>query len=204
VIGIVDYGVGNVRAFENVLRSQHIECIRLKVPSDFHEVSKIILPGVGAFDWAMDRLSDSGMRGALNAAVLSDRKPVLGVCVGMQMMARGSEEGSCSGLGWIDAKVVKLATRVKSPSVQIPHMGWNDITLLNRSSLFQGIVSPRFYFLHSYHMEFSQRDCILATSEHGMEITAAIQCGNIYGTQFHPEKSHEWGMILLRNFSEID
>jgi glutamine amidotransferase len=139
----------------------------------------------------------------LDEEVLGRKKPVLGVCVGMQMMARSSEEGILPGLGWIDAMVVKFDTRLIDGKTHLPHMGWNDATPLKKDTLFVGLDSPKYYFLHSYYLKPEHEENILATSSYGVTFTSAARSGNVYGTQFHPEKSHQWGTRLLKNFAEL-
>lgn len=203
MIGIVDYTLGNVKAFGNVYTELGIPCKLLKHPEDFREVSGIILPGVGAFDEAMRRLEDSGMRAPLEDAVLGRNVPVLGVCVGMQMLARRSEEGTAPGLGWIPAEVVRFRPPA-SGSMQIPHMGWNAVTPAVAAGLFDSLESEsRFYFLHSYYMECQRDDLVLARAFYGRPFTCSVWYRNIYGVQFHPEKSHRAGTQLLKNFSRL-
>jgi glutamine amidotransferase len=165
--------------------------------------SHIILPGVGAFDWAMTRLQQSGLRQALDEEVLVAKKPVLGICVGMQMMARTSEEGNLPGLGWIDASVLKFDTSLLQGKTHLPHMGWNDVSPARSGGLFDGLDAPRYYFLHSYYMKPNRAEDTLATTTYGTTFTSAVRSGNVYGTQFHPEKSHQWGIGLLKNFAEL-
>lgn len=203
MIAIVDYGLGNIHAFENIYRRLGIEVCIVKSVIDLRMATRIILPGVGAFDWAMTRLQESGMREVLDEEVLGAKKPVLGICVGMQMMACSSEEGVLPGLGWIDATVVKFDTRSLESKTHLPHMGWNDVNPLHSSTLFSGLDAPKFYFLHSYFMKPGSKDNILATSSYGVTFTSVVRDRNIYGTQFHPEKSHQWGIQLLKNFAEI-
>lgn len=203
MITIVDYGLGNVKAFANIYRQLNIPVSIADGAEALAGARKIILPGVGAFDWAMARLQASGMRDALDRAVLEDKADVLGVCVGMQMMARRSEEGSEAGLGWIDAEVVKLDTARLNGQTRLPHMGWNDIGLHRPSPLFDGLEGSRFYFLHSFHMIPADDGAILARADYGVTVAAAIGAGNIYATQFHPEKSHAGGIRLLKNFAAL-
>lgn len=202
MIALIDYGLGNIKAFANIYRRLGIEAFPAKHRTDIQRASRIILPGVGAFDWAMTCLQKSGLRGVLDEAVLEAKKPVLGICVGMQIMARSSEEGLLSGLGWIDATVVKFDTRLLEGMIHLPHMGWNDVKPLTSNPLFFGVGQPNYYFLHSYFMKPDREESILATSSYGLTFASAIRTGNIYGTQFHPEKSHHWGVQLLKNFAE--
>ena len=203
MIALVDYGLGNLQAFANIYRRLGIEVCIARSETDLRRASKIILPGVGSFDWAMRRLQESGLREALDEEVLEVKKPVLGICVGMQMMAKTSEEGSLPGLSWIDATVVKFDTRLLEGKTHLPHMGWNDAKPECTDTLFSGLDAPRYYFLHSYFMQPEFDEHILATSIYGLKFTSAVQSGNIFGTQFHPEKSHHWGVKLLKNFAEL-
>jgi glutamine amidotransferase len=149
----------------------------------------------------MSRLAASGLRAALDEAVLDAKRPVLGVCVGMQMMADGSEEGKLPGLGWIDAEVRRFDDRMLA-GMPLPHMGWNDVQAASPASLFKGMDAPRYYFLHSFYFAPDDSSDVLATASYGGEFAAAVRRDNVFGTQFHPEKSHHWGVQLLRNFAE--
>ena len=202
MIGVVDYGLGNVQAIINVYRSLDIPVNRATGPTDFAETDRIVLPGVGAFDEAMNRLNHSGMRHALDEMVLDREIPVLGICVGMQMFARTSEEGVAEGLGWIDAEVRRLDVRGLARKPHLPHMGWNSVEVRKDSSLFVGFdAEAEFYFLHSYGLVPTHQSAILTETHYGRSFVSSVQSGNIYGVQFHPEKSHNWGTDLLRNFA---
>lgn len=203
MIGIVDYGLGNVQAFANIYRRLGIEARPIKTPEEVAEATKLILPGVGAFDWAMARLNQSGVREALDNAVLARGVPVLGVCVGMQMMADRSEEGDLPGLGWIGGDVVRFRMEPGQQRTPLPHMGWNDVQQTDVSLLFEGVESPRFYFLHSFYFRPTSQSDQIATTDYGLKFTSAVGRASIFGTQFHPEKSHAWGIRLLKNFAEI-
>lgn len=203
MIALVDYGLGNIQAFANIYRRLGIETYPARTTTDLRRASRIILPGVGAFDWAMTRLQESGLREALDEEVLGAKKPVLGICVGMQMMARSSEEGVLPGLGWIDATVVRFDTSLLQGKTHLPHMGWNNAKPSSSDTLFFGLDAPEYYFLHSYFMKPDREENILATSSYGVTFTSAARSGNVYGTQFHPEKSHQWGVQLLKNFAEL-
>lgn len=173
-------------------------------PRDIERADKIILPGVGAFDSAMARLNASGIRDALEEAVLRRGKPVLGVCVGMQIMAGGSEEGTADGLGWIEGAVRKFAIDPLSNRKRLPHMGWNEVVPENTKGLFAGLdPGAMFYFLHSYRFIPSDDGNALATTEYGGRFVSAVGRDAIFGLQFHPEKSHQWGLQVLRNFANI-
>jgi imidazole glycerol-phosphate synthase subunit HisH len=201
LIGIVDYGLGNVQAFTNIYRALNIPAMPVKTADELANCSHLILPGVGAFDWAISRLSDSGMCAALNQRVLQDNIPVLGVCVGMQIMANGSEEGVLPGLGWIPGRVHRFSDSYLAKQIYLPHMGWNCINSRSDDVLFRDIESPQFYFLHSYYFQPESSDDIIAKTDYGFTFASAVRRGKVWATQFHPEKSHQWGVALLRNFS---
>jgi glutamine amidotransferase len=204
MISIVDYGVGNVQAFLNVYRRLSIDAERAAKPADLERATKIVLPGVGAFDHAMSRLEASGMQPALEDAVIRRAVPVLGVCVGMQMLGGGSDEGERAGLGWIPGHVKRLEPDTMSNTVRLPHMGWNDVQPVVRTPLFEHLDDDaRFYFLHSYYFDCARHDHVAAVASYGRTFGCAINAGNIYGVQFHPEKSHHFGTRLLQNFAEL-
>lgn len=202
IITLVDYGLGNIQAFINIYKRLNINVRVAKTCDELSRAEKIILPGVGAFDWAMQKLENSGMRATLDELVLKKQCPVLGVCVGMQMMAMNSEEGELPGLGWFDAAVKRFDERLFTQKTHLPHMGWNDVTPV-ACDLFGGLESPRFYFLHSYYISPADPAQVLATSNYNGHFASAICSGRIYGVQFHPEKSHHWGIRLLKNFAEL-
>ena len=202
MISIINYGLGNISAFANIYRSLGIQHCIASTPDDLLTASHLILPGVGSFDWAMQKLDASGMRPMLDDLVLSKRIPVLGICVGMQMMANSSEEGNSSGLGWISGHVRRFDSSLFSSRTALPHMGWNNI-LINPNPLFNTVLDKSFYFLHSYHFDPSSRDYIIAEAEYGLRFSAAINNQNIYGVQFHPEKSHISGVKILENFASL-
>lgn len=199
MITIIDYGLGNILAFANVYKRLNIPFSVAKSEADFSAATtKLILPGVGAFDHAMQQLEQSGMRERISDLVIRRGVPVLGVCVGMQILAHCSEEGNQPGLGWIDAQVKKFDV----PS--LPHMGWNDVQPKNVNPLFAGLEQDAlFYFLHSYYFECADISDILAESNYGTKFSCAVNHNNIYGVQFHPEKSHHFGVQLLKNFSSL-
>ena len=203
MIAIVDYGLGNVQAFANIYRRLGIAAAAVSNPADLSGADHIILPGVGAFDWAMQRLNASGLRAALEQRVQRDKVPVLGVCVGMQMMARSSDEGEEPGLGWVPAEVKRFDTSRFNQRTHLPHMGWNGVVPESVADLFRDIADPTYYFLHSYYFAPDDAANTLATASYGGRFTAAVRHGNVYGTQFHPEKSHDWGISLLRNFASL-
>jgi imidazole glycerol-phosphate synthase subunit HisH len=204
MITIVDYGLGNIRAFLNVYHRLNIEAKTATTAAALADASKLILPGVGSFDDAMARLAQSGMREALDDLALGRRVPVLGVCVGMQMLGHGSDEGQLPGLGWIDGRVKRLESRPASAALPVPHMGWNDVRPLAKSRLFDQLESDaRFYFLHSYYFACDRDQDQLAVASYGGDFACAAHAGNIFGVQFHPEKSHHFGARLLQNFAEM-
>ena len=204
MIGIVDYGMGNIKAFSNIYKQLGFPFKLIKTQEDFVGVKKIILPGVGAFDHAMMRLGKSGLLETLNDLVLNKKRPVLGICVGMQMMAKCSGEGILEGLGWIDATVNKFNIEELGNENPLPHMGWNSIKYKAENPLFNELgFESRFYFLHSYYFKASNEIESIATAKYGDRFTCAINYDNIYGVQFHPEKSHNNGVQLLKNFGNL-
>lgn len=204
MIAIIDYGLGNIRAFANVYKNLNIPYKVASNADDLKNVKKLILPGVGAFDYAMERVQKSGMQERIDELVLHRKIPVLGVCVGMQMMAISSEEGRLKGFGWIDGVVKKFETSALVHGTLLPHMGWNNISPTKNEKLFQYLDSgSRFYFLHSYYFNCHHDDDIIALTDYGGLFTCAVSSGNIYGVQFHPEKSHQNGIQLLRNFGNL-
>lgn len=204
MIAIVDYGLGNVQAFLNVYKRLNVPALRAVRPEDLAGANKIILPGVGAFDYAMTRLEQSGIRPELDRLVKEHGVPVIGICVGMQMMAESSEEGRLPGLGWIPGKVRRFNVARLKLKTHLPHMGWNDVTPTLGEPLFEGLESDaRFYFLHSYYFECTAYDDVIAFAEYGDRFCCAVRSKNVYGVQFHPEKSHAFGMRLLKNYAEL-
>ncbi len=202
MIGIVDYGLGNIRAFENIYRRLGVPAVAVKSADEIDQCTRLILPGVGAFDWAMSRLAASGMLDKLVDRVLVAKTPVLGVCVGMQIMANSSDEGSVAGLGWIPGRVERFKDEWFNQSTRLPHMGWNDVSLVGEDAIFLGLSAPRFYFLHSYFFRPENESDVIATTLYGRQFASAVRRDNIWATQFHPEKSHGWGIQLLRNFAD--
>ena len=204
MIVIVDYRVGNIQAFLNVYKRLKIEATTARDAGGLQGATRMILPGVGDFDQAMRRLDQSGMREALDELVLEKRVPVLGVCVGMQMLARSSDEGTLPGLGWVAGDVKSFRSLPCAETLPLPHMGWNDVRPVPGTRLFDQLESEaRFYFLHSYYFRCDQADDVIAVSSYGSEFCSAVGSENIFGVQFHPEKSHRWGTRLLRNFATL-
>ena len=203
MIGILDYGIGNVGAYLRIFHSQNISVMPIRSVQDFKLVDKIILPGVGTFDSGMRKLNESGLRNTLDHSVLQEEKPLLAVCIGMHMLGRSSEEGSLSGLGYIEGVTKKLPNSLKDKTLMLPHMGWNDIGMARDEDIWTGISAAEgFYFLHSYAFFPDNNVSIIGTSDYGFNFVCAVRSSNIYGFQFHPEKSLSNGLRLLKNFAE--
>ncbi|KAB8043997.1 imidazole glycerol phosphate synthase subunit HisH [Janthinobacterium aquaticum] len=204
MIHIVDYGLGNVQAFANMYKRLGFEATRAKTAAELTGATKIILPGVGAFDKAMELLDASGMRPVLEDLVVEKKVPVLGICVGMQILASNSDEGKSAGLGWIPGRVRSFGSVAESSKLPLPHMGWNDVAPAPGSALFAGLESDaRFYFLHSFFFDSSDPAHVSARATYGLNFGCAVSSGNVHGVQFHPEKSHHYGALLLKNFAEL-
>lgn len=204
MITLIDYGVGNINAFVNVYKRVDVPVKIAKTKEDLIGAEKLILPGVGHFDHAMTQLNNSGMRDTLDKMVLVDKIPVIGICVGMQMMANSSDEGTMEGLKWIDASVRKFDESKINQVTRLPHMGWNDVKPVKDLPLFNGLEQDAiFYFLHTYYFECNNPNDVMAVTEYGSEFASAAHHENKYGIQFHPEKSHSYGEILLQNFAKL-
>jgi imidazole glycerol-phosphate synthase subunit HisH len=203
MITIVDYGMGNLGSVQNMLKRIGVQS---QVTGDQHKIeqaSKLLLPGVGAFDAAMQKINDTGLRTILDKKVLEDKVPVLGICLGMQLLTDSSEEGKIPGLGWVPATTKKF-NFPEGTFLKIPHMGWNTVHVVNSSPLTANFsTDSRFYFVHSYYVLVNNEADILATTNFGINFHSIIQHNHIYGAQFHPEKSHKFGMLLLENFARI-
>jgi glutamine amidotransferase len=201
MITIVDYGMGNLGSIQNMLKRIGVASIVTADPEAIADATKVVLPGVGAFDNAMTRINDSGLREVLDRKALGERVPVLGICLGMQLLTRGSEEGKLPGLGWVAAITRRFPNLA---GLKVPHMGWNLVRPCTPSKLTEGFdEETRFYFVHSYCVAVDQSDNSILKTTYGIEFDSAIQNGNIYGAQFHPEKSHRFGKRLLENFAGL-
>jgi imidazole glycerol-phosphate synthase subunit HisH len=202
LIAIVNYGSGNIQAIANIYGRLSVPFVVAATPGDLVGVDRIILPGVGAFDQAMNELDASGIRQALDVCVLNERKPILGICVGMQLLAKSSEEGGAKGLGWLDATVKRFEHSTFGLTRQLPHLGWNTVNPARADALFAGVEAQHgYYFLHSYYFSCHDPDDVLASTDYGGQFTCAVRRQNVYGVQFHPEKSHQNGVQLLKNFA---
>lgn len=201
---IIDFECGNTQAIVNVYRRLHKPITLAKTPQELVGAKQLILPGVGAFDQVMNKFTASGLRETVTEMVLEKNIPVLGICVGMQILAESSDEGDCAGLGWIPGKVTSLKKVPELNSLPLPHMGWNDVSSKAGCPLFKGIeTEARFYFLHSYFFQCQNSENTMSEVDYGMNFTCGVSKGHIYGVQFHPEKSHHFGVTLLKNFSEL-
>ena len=204
MIVIVDYKMGNLGSIANILRKVGAEATVSSDHAVIGRASKLVLPGVGAFDEGVKNIEALGLREVLTRRVRQEHTPTLGICLGMQLMARSSEEGVRPGLNWIEADVKRFRFGEVAPQLKVPHMGWNTVTPVKQSALFAGFADePRFYFVHSYYVVCDDIAHVLATALYGHEFAAAFQQGNLMGVQFHPEKSHRFGMTLFRNFLKL-
>lgn len=204
MIRIVDYGVGNIQAFLTMFKRLGLEAARARAAAELEGATRLVLPGVGAFDHAMTLLNQSGMRLRLEEMVLAQQVPIIGICVGMQMLAGGSDEGVLPGLNWVAGRVKAFATTPGAEDLPMPHMGWNDLKVRQGCKLFTDFEpEPRFYFLHSYYFDAEDKADVVATAEYGLDFDCIVSKGHIHGVQCHPEKSHHFGAQLLKNFAEL-
>lgn len=200
MIGILNYGLGNIGSIENMLNHLYIDHFVVDSPRDANTCDKYILPGVGAFDAGMTGLTDSGLAGFIMDEVVTKRKQILGICLGMQLLCQRSEEGDLDGLGLIDAKVKKLTA---SGQEKIPNIGWHDVSVNGKNNLFSGLDHSRFYFVHSYGVKCKNKDDIVSNSLSHGGYTQIFSSKNVHGVQFHPEKSHKFGMKLFSNYARL-
>jgi glutamine amidotransferase len=205
MITIIDYGMGNLGSIANMLKKIGAEAVISSDLSVIGRADKLILPGVGAFDSGMKKLHERGLPEILSEKVIAEKTPILGICLGMQLMTKRSEEGSLPGLGWIDAETIRFRFGVEgNEDLRVPHMGWNTVHPAGEGELFRGMTDElRFYFVHSFHLVCNDENDIAARTHYGYNFVSAVRRGNIMGVQFHPEKSHKFGMRLLKNFVEI-
>ena len=202
MIGIVDYGMGNLLSVYNAFVAIGEDVKICQNPDDLVNMSHIVLPGVGSFNKCMSNILDRGFYGILNDLALNEKRPILGICLGMQLMTNNSTEGrSCKGFEWIDSEVTRIELKKE---IKIPHIGWNSLDVCNDSLLLTGLSNePDFYYVHSYQMKCTGDEDVIATCNYGQKITSIVNKDNIYGVQFHPEKSQDNGLILLENFAAI-
>ncbi len=203
MIAIIDYGLGNLNSVITMVRKAGYEAIITSSLEQIAVADKIILPGVGSFDQGIKNLLKLDLITTLNRKVLIDKVPILGICLGMQLMTYRSDEGCHNGLGWLNAITVKFKFDIpKTTMRKIPHMGWNTVSIMQNNPILSG-ERQRFYFVHSYHVVCEDKEDVLATCNYGHDFVAAFGHGNIFGVQFHPEKSHRFGMALMRRFLEV-
>jgi len=203
MIAVVSYGVSNVGSILNMLKKIGAPAVAVSTPAEIERAEKLILPGIGAFDNGMTALTDLGLVEPLKHRVGQDGIPLLGICLGMQLLGSGSEEGVLPGLGLVNGRSIRFRSG-GVPPLRVPHMGWNALASHRESALLCGLDNgARFYFVHSYHFECQRPADVLATARYGIEFTAMVQRDNVWGAQFHPEKSHRYGMALLRNFAKL-
>ncbi len=203
MVTVISYGVGNIGSILNMLKRIGVKACVASTAVEVEAADKIILPGVGSFDTAMAKIRELDLVDVLNYKALDQKIPLLGICLGMQLLTNGSEEGEAKGFGWIDADTVKFRFS-SNETLKIPHMGWNSVHLCNKSQLTVDLPDDtRFYFVHSYYVRVHDENCSIMKTRHGIEFDSAIQNDNIFGAQFHPEKSHKFGMSLLKNFTKL-
>ena len=200
MIVIVDYGMGNLGSISNMLKKIGAKNIVSSKIVDIEGADKLILPGVGAFDNAIKNIKNLGIWEVLNKTAKKGKIPIMGICLGMQLLSKRSEEGVLKGFGWVDAKTIRF--RFNGNDLKIPHMGWNTIKMERDDGLLKNLENPRFYFVHSYHLVCNNEKDILAKTSYGYDFTSIVRNENIMGVQFHPEKSHKFGMQILKNFAE--
>lgn len=203
MVAIIDYGVGNLTSILNMHRKLGIDAVITGDAAVIQEAESLLIPGVGHFDTCMQNFNSSGLRPLVEKRALEEKIPVLGICVGAQMMTRGSEEGKEKGLAWVNADTIKFRVDGTN-SLKVPHMGWTDLQPKTGSGLWAEMpVEPRFYFAHSYHFSFDTAEYVTGTADYGYDFACAFRKENIYGVQFHPEKSHRYGMKLIANFAAL-
>ena len=204
MIHIIDYGMGNIGSVQNMLKKIGAKTVITSKPKELEKAEKLILPGVGAFDQGMRNITDRDLIDVIQNKVQVQKIPFLGICLGAQLIMRRSEEGRLSGFGWIDGEVVRFQFPNDNDRLKIPYMGWNEVDIKNDNRLFCNFEEiPRFYFVHSYYIRCENKINVIASSQYGFEFAAAVNKENIWGVQFHPEKSHQFGLKVLKNFVEL-
>lgn len=201
MICIIDYGVGNLASIQNMFKKAGVQANIVTSAEQISKASKLLLPGMGHFDNCMVRMNNSGLLAEIERKVFEEKTPILGICVGLQMFMASSEEGAEKGLGWIKGRTVKFDSTKMSTSQKIPNMGWLEVTAVKSSPIWEGLEGSRFYFAHSYHVQLENPEDELIKAEYGYNFTVGVEHANIIGVQFHPEKSHRFGMQLLKNFA---
>ena len=201
MIVIIDYGMGNLGSIANMLKQIGVQAEVTNDPQKIESAERLILAGVGAFDQGMQRLHDLNLIPYMERKVLVEKAPFIGICLGMQLLSRGSEEGQLPGLGWLDAETLRFNFDGSATRLRIPHMGWNEIQIQKQHPLLNDLgEEPRFYFVHGYYVNCLDSSAVLATTDYGLPFHSILGKGNILGTQFHPEKSHRYGRKILENF----
>lgn len=203
MITIVNYGMGNLGSILNMFNYLGFAAEITSDPTKISQATKLILPGVGAFDNGMKELANQNLIEPLNESVLVKKTPILGICLGMQLMTNKSEEGVLSGLGWVNVNTIKFSFSEENSHLKIPHMGWNYVKPVKESRLWKNMPeNSKFYFVHSYHIPIKDNAAALLETTYGFPFASAVQSENIMAVQFHPEKSHKYGLQLLKNFAE--
>jgi glutamine amidotransferase len=198
---IIDYGMGNLGSIANMLKQIGVQAEVTNDPKRIESAERLILAGVGAFDQGMQRLNDLNLIPLMKRKVLEEKTPFIGICLGMQLLSRRSEEGHLPGLGWLDAETLRFHFDGSPLRLRVPHMGWNEIEIRKQHPLFVDLgEEPRFYFVHGYYVNCLDSEAVLATTDYGLPFHSILGKGNILGTQFHPEKSHRYGRTILDNF----
>lgn len=206
MISVINYGMGNIGSILNMFKRIGLQANVVTTADEIFHAKKLLLPGVGSFDAAMKRINESGIREALDHKALKEQVPVFGICLGMQLLTHSSEEGVLPGLGWVDAKTLGFKTRLDTAKYKVPHMGWSECRLHTQSPLFKGfedLEEIRFYFVHSFFVQCENSSQSILKTNYSLDFDSSLQKDNIFGAQFHPEKSHKFGMRLLENFGKI-